>query len=90
MCSIVWLKNGAAISNDDDRYTMVLEEMGPDAATNDFESIKSVLIFNIDNWGRQGVLDRVIDNANYTCQSTGNLVQREGVKSTTYFQVQCK
>ena len=31
-----------------------------------------------------------MDNANYTCQSTGNIVGREGVHSTTYFRVECE
>ena len=63
--------------------------MAPNVAKNDFESVVSRLEWNIENWpGRR--LDRVIDNANYTCASTGNLVSSEGVSSTTYFRVECK
>lgn len=43
----------------------------------------------MDKWPA-GKLDRIIDNANYTCQSTGNLVSPQGVSSTTYFRVECK
>ena len=90
MCDIVWLKDGAAISEDDDRYTMVTKTIPANYATNDFESVNSTLVFNIHNWRSSGKLDRELDNANYTCQSTGNLVGRAGVKSTTYFRVECK
>ena len=65
------------------------DRVAPNVAKNDFESVVSRLEWNIENWpGRR--LDRVIDNANYTCASTGNLVRAEGVSSTTYFRVECK
>ena len=63
--------------------------MAPNVAKNDFESVISRLDWNIANWpGRR--LDRIIDNANYTCASSGNLVRAEGVSSTTYFRVECE
>ena len=43
-------------------------------AKNDFQSVSSMLVFNIEKWRAGGQLNRVIDNANYSCQSTGNLV----------------
>ena len=89
LCDIVWLKDGAYIADDDDRYTISKGEKPPNFAKNDFESVTSTLNFNIDNWPG-AKLDRIIDNANYTCQSTGNLVAPQGVSSTTYFRVECK
>ena len=89
LCDVFWLKDGAAIADDDDRYTITSDRVAPNVAKNDFESVTSRLEWNIANWpGRR--LDRVIDNANYTCASTGNLVSSEGVSSTTYFRVECK
>ena len=89
LCDIVWLKDGAYIGDDDDRYTISKGEKPPNFAKNDFESVTSTLNFNFDKWAG-GKLDRIIDNANYTCQSTGNLVSPQGVGSTTYFRVECK
>ncbi|CAB4061167.1 unnamed protein product [Lepeophtheirus salmonis] len=52
-----------------------------------FESVKSELIWRIQNWPN-GKLDRETDNANFTCQSTENLVGTPGVSSDTYFRVE--
>ena len=88
LCDIYWLKDGTLISEDDERFTITTTEVPADMAKNDFESVISTLEFNIDNWpGKR--LDRVIDNANYTCRSSGNLIKSEGVSSTTYFRVEC-
>jgi hypothetical protein len=89
LCEIVWLKDGGFISSDDERYTISYGEKPPNYAKNDFESVYSTLHFNIDRWPG-GKLDRIIDNANYTCQSTENVPGLEGVSSTTYFRVECK
>jgi hypothetical protein len=89
LCSISWLKDGAQIADDDERYTIASYEMSPDVAKNDFESVVSTLEWNVGAWPEKR-LDRVIDNANYTCRSTGNLVRGEGVSSTTYFRVECE
>lgn len=59
-----------------------------DPSTNDFNSIQSTLLWNMNAWPG-GQLDRLYDNANYTCQSTGNTVGG-GVRSTTFFGVECK
>lgn len=60
----------------------------PNTPTNDFESIRSTLIWNMSAWPG-GQLDRIHDSANYTCQSTDNGVG-PGVKSSTAFRVECK
>ena len=92
MCGIVWLKDGLAIDEDDERYTIEFGERAPNYAKNDFESVYSTLRFNIERWPG-GKLDRIIDNANYTCQSKSwqmTSLESEGVSSTTYFRVECK
>ena len=92
MCGIVWLKDGLPIDEDDERYTIEYGERAPNYAKNDFESVYSTLNFNIDRWPG-GKLDRIIDNANYTCQSKSwqmTSMDTEGVSSTTYFRVECK
>ena len=90
LCRIFWLKDGAPIGDDDVSYSMTHMEWEKNYAKNDFQSVSSTLVFNIEKWRANGQLNRVIDNANYTCQSRGNLVGNEGVKSTTYFRVECK
>ena len=92
MCGIVWLKDGLAIDEDDERYTIEFGERAPNYAKNDFESVYSTLRFNIERWPG-GKLDRIIDNANYTCQSKSwqmTSLESDGVSSTTYFRVECK
>ena len=81
-----------ALDEDDERYTISFGERPPNYAKNDFESVYSTLQFNIDQWPG-GKLDRIIDNANYTCQSRSwqvSSLQNDGVTSTTYFRVECK
>ena len=92
LCGIVWLKDGLAIDEDDERYTIEFGERAPNYAKNDFESVYSTLRFNIERWPG-GKLDRIIDNANYTCQSKSwqmTSLESDGVSSTTYFRVECK
>ena len=88
----MWLKDGLAIDEDDERYTIEFGERAPNYAKNDFESVYSTLRFNIERWPG-GKLDRIIDNANYTCQSKSwqmTSLESDGVSSTTYFRVECK
>ena len=92
----MWLKDGVAINEDDERYIIQSGEKPPNPAKNDFESVYSSLHFNIHRWPG-GKLDRIIDNANYTCQSKSWSVTAlkessitDVVSSTTYFRVECK
>ncbi|XP_071742756.1 hemicentin-1 isoform X9 [Lepeophtheirus salmonis] len=87
LCDIFWLKDGIPIADDDSRYTIITESLPSNFAKNDFESVKSELIWRIQNWPN-GKLDRETDNANFTCQSTENLVGTPGVSSDTYFRVE--
>jgi hypothetical protein len=70
------------------RYSVINTVIPPDPRTNDFESVQSTLVWNMTAWPG-GQLDRFTDNANYTCQSTGNAVGA-GIKSTNFFGVECE
>ncbi|XP_054282603.1 hemicentin-1-like isoform X4 [Macrosteles quadrilineatus] len=87
LCTISWTKNGRPIDKAmNNRYDIreVVERSNPTA--NIFESVRSTLIWNMSAWpGAQ--LDRLSDNANYSCHSSGNLVGA-GVNSTTTFGVE--
>ncbi|XP_046675859.1 hemicentin-2-like isoform X6 [Homalodisca vitripennis] len=87
LCTISWSKNGRPIDKAmNNRYDIreVVERANPTA--NIFESVRSTLIWNMAAWpGNQ--LDRMSDNANYSCHSSGNIVG-SGVNSTTTFGVE--
>jgi len=87
LCEIVWLKNGLPIG-ESELYSIKTSTLPPDQTKSDFESVLSTLIWNLTAWPN-GQLDRMHDNANYTCQSTSNSVGA-GVSSTTHFHVECK
>lgn len=87
LCAIQWLKDGKLLNlNSSSLYTTNETIIPPDTRTNDFESIKSTLIWNMTAWPG-GQLDRIHDSAAYTCHSTQNVVG-PGVKSTTTFRVE--
>lgn len=83
---IQWFKDGIPIEGNSDQYTIHSREIPPNFSTNDFESVTSTLIWNLENWPA-GRLDRNLDNSNYSCQSLSNEVGG-GVSSTTYFRVE--
>ena len=85
-----WLKNGKLLNlnNESSLYIVNNTIIPPDSRTNDFESIRSTLYWNMSAWPG-GQLDRIHDSANYTCQSTRNPVG-EGVKSSLIFRVECE
>uniref|UniRef100_A0A1I8MZF3 Ig-like domain-containing protein n=2 Tax=Musca domestica TaxID=7370 RepID=A0A1I8MZF3_MUSDO len=85
-CEISWLKDGVAIEKNDTRYFVKDKYMDASPATGDFESMLSVLHFNMSNWPNNK-FDIEGDNANYTCISTGNAVG-PGIKSATYFSIE--
>ncbi|KAI4471623.1 b-cell receptor cd22 [Holotrichia oblita] len=71
ICNISWLKNGLQIPKNDPQYSFKETTYPPDPKKNDFESIESTLIFNMDQWpGKQ--LDKTAQNTVYTCQSSSN------------------
>jgi hypothetical protein len=61
-------------------------QVPPNYSKNDFESVRSVLTWNLENWP-QGRLNRYEDNANYSCRSSANSVG-SGVHSATHFRVE--
>lgn len=83
---IQWFKDGIPIRGNTDQFTIHSLENPPNYSTNDFESVTSTLIWNLENWP-SGRLDRNRDNSNYSCQSLSNEVGG-GVSSTTYFRVE--
>ena len=87
LCRIIWQKNGVTL-DDSDIYHIHSHVLPEDPMTNDFQSIVSTLTWNMSNWP-SGQLDRLHDNANYSCHSTGNNIGI-GVSSSTYFKVECK
>ncbi|XP_067007165.1 nephrin isoform X1 [Anabrus simplex] len=86
-CEVQWLKNDKLLDTaNGSLYTVQNVALPPDTSSNDFQSIRSTLVWNMSAWPG-GQLDRIHDNANYTCQSTSNSVGA-GVKSTTIFGVE--
>ncbi|KAH8334990.1 hypothetical protein KR067_000321, partial [Drosophila pandora] len=85
-CEISWLKDGIPIEKNNTKYFVKEKYMDPSPATGDFESMLSVLHFNMSNW-IQKKFDIEADNDNYTCLSTSNSVG-PSVKSTTYFSIE--
>uniref|UniRef100_A0A1B6E6D7 Ig-like domain-containing protein n=1 Tax=Clastoptera arizonana TaxID=38151 RepID=A0A1B6E6D7_9HEMI len=87
MCAIHWLKNDRLIDlGPNSLYYVQDVTMAPDIATNDFQSVYSMLIWNMSAWPGQQ-LDRIRDNDYYTCRSTGNEAG-PGVNFTTKFAVE--
>ncbi|XP_043230348.1 hemicentin-2-like isoform X2 [Amphibalanus amphitrite] len=86
LCSLQWLKDDEIIEEDSPLYSIKTSTLDPDPRTNDLESVVSTLTWNMSAWPGQ-MLDRVKDNANYTCRSTANPVG-PGVSSTTFFTVE--
>ncbi|RXG70982.1 B-cell receptor CD22 [Armadillidium vulgare] len=84
-CSIAWLKDNMPLENDT-HYSVKNVHLPPDFASGDFESVKSILSWKMEQWPG-GKLHREIDNANYTCISTANIAG-DGVSSNTIFRVE--
>ncbi|XP_023228878.1 hemicentin-1-like, partial [Centruroides sculpturatus] len=85
MCKIEWLKNGASLK-DSKMYIIKSTEHPEEVEKNTFPSMVSTLTWNLAAWPG-GVLDRELDNAYYTCTSSGNDVGH-GVSTATYFRVE--
>lgn len=88
-CTIAWSVAGREIIDDEnDRYWVEVTEVPANGKTGDFESVLSVLHFNVSAWPEGRLLnDR--DNANYTCESS-SVNDGVGVRSTTMFAVECE
>ena len=86
LCDILWLKDGVPITDNSDYFTIRTRQVPPNYSKNDFESVKSMLVWNLENWP-QGRLNRKEDNTNYSCKSSSNGVG-QGVSSATHFRVE--
>lgn len=86
-CTILWFKNNVGIEKNDERYYINETYVPADMAVGDFESVLSVLHFNMSAWP-ENKLDIYKDNANYSCVSSGNS-EGPGVRSATVFHVEC-
>ncbi|XP_020816455.1 hemicentin-1 isoform X4 [Drosophila serrata] len=85
-CDIHWQKDGVQIEKNNSRYFVKEKYREASPTTGDFESILSVLHFNMSSWPRNK-FDIDADNANYSCTSTPNTVGA-GIKSATYFSIE--
>ncbi|XP_030572924.1 uncharacterized protein LOC115771379 [Drosophila novamexicana] len=85
-CEIAWLKDGTPIDKNDTRYFVKEKYMDASPATGDFESMLSVLHFNMSNFPNKK-FDIESDNAKYMCISTANAVGPT-VNSTTYLSIE--
>ncbi|XP_033213429.1 uncharacterized protein LOC117170634 [Belonocnema kinseyi] len=87
ICNISWRKGENFIDfSESKQYSVSNVHRQHDLRTFDFESIQSILIWNLSAWPN-GQLDRIEDNGKYTCESTSNSVGR-AVNSNTTFQVE--
>ena len=86
LCDILWLKDGVPITDNSDYFSIRTRQVPPNYSKNDFESVKSMLVWNLENWP-QGKLSRSEDNSNFTCKSSSNGIG-PGVSSATHFRVE--
>lgn len=86
-CTIYWLKDGVGIEDTNERYHINESYLPAEPAVGDFESVLSVLHFNMSAWPEEK-LDIYKDNANYSCASFSKS-EGPGVRSATYFGVEC-
>ncbi|GAB6028135.1 hypothetical protein CHUAL_002351 [Chamberlinius hualienensis] len=85
VCHVQWLRNDLLIEPSQ-YYSITWSTLPADPSTDDFQSANSTLTWNLRAWPN-GQLDRLHDNANFTCRSTDNVVG-PGVSSTAYFRVE--
>lgn len=86
-CRIDWYRENVKITQKHQRYFVLTTDIPADPAVGDFESILSVLHFNVTAWPG-GRFDWNKDNANYSC-SSWSAKEGAGVRSTTLFAVEC-
>ncbi|XP_018570714.1 titin, partial [Anoplophora glabripennis] len=80
-CSIIWKKDGIILNTDENSlYSVKTTKLPPDYRKNDFESINSTLIWNMDRWPEKQ-LNKSSPNSHYSCESMNNSLGL-GVNST--------
>lgn len=87
-CTVDWFKDGVGIDPRNERYYVRSTYMQAEPAVGDFESVLSVLHFNMSAWP-QSRFDILADNANYSCASR-SVKDGPGVRSATFFGVECE
>lgn len=87
-CTVDWFKDGIGIERNNQRYYVRNSYLPAEPAVGDFESVLSVLHFNMSAWP-QRQFDILADNANYSCASS-SATDGPGVRSATFFGVECE
>ncbi|VVC24095.1 Hypothetical protein CINCED_3A020233 [Cinara cedri] len=78
-CSVYWLRRGVLIDPinneyDRQRYVILIETVNETRTKNDFEAVRSTLIWRMENWPGGMGLDPITDSTEYSCRSSGNEV----------------
>ncbi|XP_050528945.1 uncharacterized protein LOC126898699 isoform X2 [Daktulosphaira vitifoliae] len=96
LCSVEWLRQNVPIDpinnpQDKQRYSIVTEYLPAERLKNDFEAVRSTLVWRLENWtngmGRPG-LDPATDSTTYSCRSSSNNVGVGVPESTMHFSVE--
>lgn len=70
------------------RYTILTEYLPAERLKNDFEAVRSTLIWRMENNWPRG-LDPITDSTEYSCRSSGNDVGPPVSESIMNFSVEC-
>uniref|UniRef100_A0A2H8TD35 Hemicentin-1 n=1 Tax=Melanaphis sacchari TaxID=742174 RepID=A0A2H8TD35_9HEMI len=92
-CSVNWLRRGVLIDPinnpmDKERYSILTEYLPAERLKNDFEAVRSTLIWRMDNWPGGRGLDPITDSTEYSCRSSGNEVGPPVSESIMNFSVE--
>lgn len=68
---------------------ILVEYLNPERLKNDFEAVRSTLIWRMDNWPGGLGLDPITDSTEYSCRSSGNEVGPPVAESIMNFSVEC-
>jgi len=71
------------------RYTILTEYLPAERLKNDFEAVRSTLIWRMDNWPGGRGLDPITDSTEYSCRSSGNDVGPPVSELIMNFSVEC-
>lgn len=71
------------------RYSILTEYLPAERLKNDFEAVRSTLIWRMDNWPGGRGLDPITDSTEYSCRSSGNEVGPPVSESIMNFSVEC-
>lgn len=71
------------------RYSILTEYLPAERLKNDFEAVRSTLIWRMDSWPGGRGLDPITDSTEYSCRSSGNEVGPPVSESIMNFSVEC-